>query len=114
MLCSYEALIQPTFRGGNTYFQRNIDFRTLFTAIAHSLGVAPPSKPIKPWQLQLVARILQMVTRKPKITLHTAHTAFSHSHYDNTKITETLHYSFRDVLEEIERIGGIYRGKHKN
>lgn len=109
------ALMQADISGQRYILSaQTIDFRTLFTAIAHSLGVVPPSKPIKPWQLQLVARILQMVTRKPKITTHTAQTAFSHSHYDNTKITETLHYSFRDVLEEIERIGGIYRGKHKN
>lgn len=93
---------------------QDIDYKTLFCAIADSLKVARPVTQIKPWQLKLAAAIMTVLSKNPKITKYTAASAFSHSNYANQKITQTLSYSFANVFDEIEKIGKMYRDNITN
>lgn len=87
----------------------NIDYKTIFTSIANSIGVKPPKKEIKKWQVKLVAFISSIVFKNPKITKNTVKSAFSKTYYSSKKIQEMLPFTFRKISDEIVAVGAIYK-----
>ena len=90
----------------------NLDFYEIFFQIASSLGVAPPEKLARPWQICLYARYLHFLSfftgKSPQITRQTAKTAFSVSEYSNEKICKALSFTFRPMAQEIHSIGNMF------
>jgi len=86
----------------------NIDYKTIFTSIANSIGIEPPKKEIKKWQVKLVAFISSIVLKNPKITKNTVKSAFSKTYYSSKKIQEMLPFTFRKIEEEIIAVGKIF------
>lgn len=87
----------------------NIDYKTIFTSIANSIGIEPPKKEIKKWQVKLVAFISSIVLKNPKITKSTVKSAFSKTYYSSKKIQEMLPFTFRKISDEIIAVGAIYK-----
>lgn len=80
-------------------------YKQIFQLIANELHVMAPVKEAKPRMLKNLARIEQfrnyLFGTDPLITRESARSAFNTSHYDASKIKETLNYSFFSIEETI-------------
>lgn len=91
----------------------NRSYHSVFTTIAKSLGVAPPSLEVKPWLSAIAWRweaIKSKITGgKPLVTKETARTALAEYYYKNEKAKQDLGMEFRDLDESIRFISDCYR-----
>jgi len=91
----------------------NLSYKTIFTCIAQSLGVSVPRYYVPSWVLHSVGIIATFVSflrgSRSKITRHTAQTAYRISQYSSQKLVHAISFSFRNVCDEISRIGKIYK-----
>jgi len=85
----------------------NLKFQTLFQKIAEALGVQPPSKMLKKWQLELAWRLDWLVGlfgKKRKLFRSTARSAYSKSVYSSAKLKEELNFEYTPLSETLNRV----------
>ena len=91
----------------------NLEFKTVFTNIANSIGAKPPTKCAKLWQVIATAFFFESIgfltNSSPKINRYTFKSAFSKTYYSSKKIQETLPFTFRKIDEEIDEIGKAFK-----
>ncbi len=90
----------------------NMSYKNLFTKIAHSLRVKPPSILVKgilvdlSWRLE---KVRSFITRTaPAVTSESAKSAISHNSFSNQKFVDTTHFQFHDMDEATENAGRFY------
>ena len=70
------------------------------------------SKDIKPWQLQVAWRfdwlMHKLTGKRRRLTKQLTKSICSNTHYDNSKIKETLNFSFKPVEKSIKECCDIY------
>lgn len=90
----------------------NITYKALFTSIAESLNVNPPSILANKFLSEVSWRLLKVVSlftrNKPLITKETAQSANSFYNYSSDKVINALNYKFIPIKESIDDIGKIY------
>jgi len=91
----------------------NLSYKEVFTAIANSIGVSPPTKLATKFMMHsagILLSLLSMVTGKPsQITRQTAITAFNKSYFSSKKIQNKLGFTFRNVTDVIKETGSFYK-----
>ena len=83
----------------------NLSFKSLFDLIALQLGKKAPSIPTPRWLMGITWRIAALLAllrgKRPVVTRNTAHHAFSHMRYDNSKVCKALDFKFRSAEEAV-------------
>ena len=91
----------------------NLSYKAIFTTIAESLGVPVPRFYIPPWVLHFAGIVMTCISfltnSRSKITRHTAQTAYRISEYSSQKLIHAISFPFRNVCDEISRIGKFYK-----
>jgi len=86
----------------------DIHYKDLFTAIATSFNVKPPTKEAKTWMLGLAWRALKFASiftgKEPSITKDTAKSSVTLSYYNNNKVIEQTGIIFKPILQSIKEI----------
>jgi hypothetical protein len=84
----------------------NLRFNELLSKIAIALGKNPPSINTPKWLMGLTWRFSWMLSKfrgkAAAVTRASARTAFNVMEYDNSKVKNTLFFSFRPIEETIE------------
>ncbi|MEA3446747.1 MAG: NAD-dependent epimerase/dehydratase family protein [Bacteroidota bacterium] len=108
-----ELMEKKIFGQGFCLNAENLSFREVFTEIAKTLDVKPPSIEAEPWMIGL-ARYIETIKSKiintePRVTKESARSALSKTSYSNKKIAELLEYKFVPVKESINHTGKLFR-----
>ncbi len=85
----------------------NLKFEYFFQKIAEALGVQPPSKMLKKWQLELAWRLdwfAGLFGKKRKLFRSTARSAYSVSLYSSAKLKEELNFKYTPLEDTLHRI----------
>lgn len=92
----------------------NLDYKTVFTSIAASIGVKPPKWYAPRVLLHFAGIMLTFFAlirdRQSEITRQTAQTAYAVSLFSSEKLTQALGFKFRSVEKEIQITGTFFRG----
>ncbi|MFO7868591.1 MAG: NAD-dependent epimerase/dehydratase family protein [Bacteroidales bacterium] len=95
---------------------QNVDMKTVSSVIAETLGVRKPRIHIPKCFLMIVSRvfssILHMIGKPSKMSPQTAQAAYQKTYIDNSKIQDSLSFSFRDVIQEIRKTAEIYKKQY--
>lgn len=85
----------------------NLEFEALFQKIAKTLGVPPPSKMLKNWQLELAWRLdwfAGLFGKRRKLFRSTARSAYGKSIYDQTKLIKAIDFEYTELKKTLDRI----------
>ncbi|RBP34959.1 nucleoside-diphosphate-sugar epimerase [Oceanihabitans sediminis] len=90
----------------------NLSFKDFVTMASKQLKVKIPTKPVKPWMLQIAWRLdwlKSFLTKKPRsLTKQNAASALSATNYNNEKVVKALDYTFIPIEESIASISEQY------
>ncbi|MFL1894717.1 NAD-dependent epimerase/dehydratase family protein [Aquimarina sp. 2-A2] len=93
----------------------NMSFKQIFTLIAVSLKVEPPTKRVTPFFMKVAANIQWLLYRlfgiSPTIYKSSVQSAFSASMYENKKIKETLNLEFTPIEKAVEETAKAFSKK---
>lgn len=91
----------------------NLNYKTLFTLVAQSLGKKPPRSEAKIWMIKagwLADGLIEILTgKKAGVTKETIRSAGNTVYYNSSKIRKTLDYTFEPLTEVILRTGKFYK-----
>lgn len=82
----------------------NHSFKEIFDIIAKSAGLKVPSFEAKPWMVNLMARVIQLINKNHPLNRFTAKSAFNISKYNNHKIIAATGISFRSIETSINNM----------
>jgi dihydroflavonol-4-reductase len=92
----------------------NIGYGRLFTLICTAAGRPAPTRPLRPWMLQVAWRLERLRTLfggRPMITRHTADTAVSERRYDASKAERITGMRFRTAEEMVANAVAFAQGR---
>jgi nucleoside-diphosphate-sugar epimerase len=97
--------------------ENNYTYQQIFTWIAESLQVKPPSIKVSKWMSELSWRLFfirNLITGKSGIiTKETATTALLHNYYSNEKISTKLNFNFTSIHQSINHTGAKFLAENK-
>ena len=103
---------QKYFKQAYIVSAENMDFKTLFEALAFHLKVAPPNKYASPILTQLAWRLdwlrSKMFSFEALITKESARTAHKKLAYDNSKLLKVLPFEYESVNQTISEISKFF------
>jgi nucleoside-diphosphate-sugar epimerase len=91
----------------------NIGYGRLFALICKAAGRPAPTRPLRPWMLQLAWRLERLRTLfgdRPMITRHTADTALNERRYDASKALRITGLRFRSAEEMVANAVSFAQG----
>ncbi|WP_378186312.1 NAD-dependent epimerase/dehydratase family protein [Aquimarina sp. W85] len=84
----------------------NLSFKHIFTLIANSLHVKPPTTPVAPFAMKLAAQLqwlgYKLFGISPTIYNASVQSAFSTSLYENTKVKKVIKFEFTPIKKAVE------------
>lgn len=111
-----ELMDNPIKNEGYILVSENLDFKTLLSQIADSLGKPHPKKELKPWMVfsgWLLEQVPAIFGRKRKIPKQAIRSMFEKTEYDSSKIQKELHFEFEPISKNIKETGTIYLKEKK-
>lgn len=86
----------------------NYTYRNLFTEIALSLGLKPPTRKARPWMLAIAWRLVSFISllngKRYGITKYTAYNALQRQDFSNEKVVKATGIKFKPVNQSIAEI----------
>ena len=90
----------------------NLTFKDFFTKTAEKLGVNPPKKEAKNWQLQIAWRLdwlkHKLTGKRRVLSKQTAISALSTTIFSSQKIKETIDFKFTPIAQCIEKTSNLF------
>ncbi|SDG89035.1 NAD-dependent epimerase/dehydratase family protein [Winogradskyella thalassocola] len=108
-----EQLMHSTIKNeGFILVAENLSFKTFFTKTAKYLGVKPPTKEAKSWLLGIAWRLdwlnHKLFGKRRSLAKQAAKSAISITHYDASKIKNTINFKFKPIDTSIEEVSKLF------